>query len=94
MERRKTDAERLVVMRRNERDRRKTRARRLVAMRRIGKDKSKMKYEQRYPRLIIRIKDDLLGLLEKEIDRSQMNASDIARKALIEYLDKREQLEN
>ena len=94
MERRKTDAKRLVAMRGSERDRRKTRARRLVAMRRIGKDKSKMKYEQRYPRLIIRIKDDLLGLLEKEIDRSQMNASDIARKALSEYLDRSKQREN
>jgi len=62
----------------------------LVAMKRIGKDKSKMKYEQRYPRLIIRVKDELLGKLEKEIDRSQMNASDITRKALNEYLDKRE----
>lgn len=64
---------------------------RLVAMGRIGKDRSKMKYGQRYPRLILRIKDDLLGKLEKEINRSQMNASDIARKALSEYLNKREQ---
>jgi len=90
MERRKTDAKRLVAMRGSERDRRKTRARRLVAMRRIGKDKSKMKYGQRYPRLIIRIKDDLLGLLEKEIDKSGMNTSEILTKALSEYLDKRE----
>jgi len=46
--------------------------------------------EETSPELIIRIKDDLLGLLEKEIDRSQMNASGIVRKALSEYLDKRE----
>ena len=90
MERRKTEARRLVGMRRIGKDRRRTEARRLVAMRRIGEDKSKMKYGERYPRLIIRIKDDLLGKLEKEIDKSQMNASDIVRKALSEYFDRKE----
>jgi len=91
MEDRKTKAKRLVAMRRGERDRKKIRARRLVAMRRIGKDKSKMKFSDRYPKLQLRIGDELLFKVEKEIDKSGMNTSEILTKALSEYLDKREQ---
>jgi len=69
---------------------RKTKAKRLVAMRRIGKDKSKMKFSDRYPKLQLRIGDELLFKVEKEIDKSGMNTSEILTKALSEYLDKRE----
>jgi len=91
MEDRKTRAIRLVAGRRKERDRNKTKARLLVAMRRrriIGKDKSEMKYSDRYPRLIIRIGDELLGEMEKEIKKSGMNSSEITKKALSEYFER------
>jgi len=91
MEDKKTRAKRFVAMRRGaEGDRRRTRvrARRLVAMRRIGKDKSGMKYSDRYPRLIIRIGDELLGEMEKEIKKSGMNSSEITKKALSEYFER------
>ena len=94
IERRRTRARRLVAVKREEeeRDRRRkrTRARRLVAMRRIGIDRSKMKHGDRYPRVNFRIEDDLLGRIAKEIDKSGMSISEIAKKALSEYLDKRE----
>jgi len=90
MEDRKTRAKLLVAVRRGERDRKKIRARRLVAMRRIGKDKSKMKFSDKYPKLQLRIGDELLFKVEKEIDKSGMNTSEILTKALSEYLDKRE----
>jgi len=66
----------------------------MIAMRRIGTDRSKMKHGDRYPRVNFRIGDDLLGKIAKEIDKSGMNTSEILTKALSEYLDKREQLEN
>ncbi len=91
MERKRTEARRLVAGRRSERDRKKTRARLLVAMRRrriIGEDKSRMKYSDRYPRLIIRIGDELLGEMEKEIKKSGMNSSEITKKALSEYFER------
>jgi len=67
---------------------------RMTAMKWIGKDRSKMKHGDRYPRVNFRIGDDLLGKIAKEIDRSGMSTSEIAKKALSEYLDRREQLEN
>ncbi len=96
MEDRKTKAIRLVAGRRKERDRNKTKARLLVAMRRrrvIGKDKSEMKYQEKYPRLAIRIGDELLGEMEKEIKKSGMNSSEITKKALSEYFE-RSRVEN
>ena len=98
MERKRTEARRLVAKRRSERDRTKTRARLLVAMRRrrrriIGEDKSRMKYSDRYPRLIIRIGDELLEEMEKEIKKSGMNSSEITKKALSEYFE-RSRVEN
>ncbi|MDA2918630.1 ribbon-helix-helix domain-containing protein [Desulfobacterota bacterium AH_259_B03_O07] len=69
---------------------RRLRARRLRAMRRIGKDRTKMKHSDRYPKLQLRIGDDLLGKLEKEIDRSGMSTSEILKKALSEYFDRNE----
>jgi len=89
MERRKADAKCLVATRENERDRRKTRARRLVAMRRIGKDRAKMKYSSRWPKLQLRVNDELLMKIEKEINESGMNTSEIMKKALSEYFAKR-----
>jgi len=91
MERRETDAKLLVAVRRGERDRKKTKARRLVSMRRIGKDRSNMKHLDRYPKLQLRIGDELLFKVEKEIDKSGMNTSEILTKALSEYLDKRKE---
>jgi len=90
MERKRAEARRLVAKRRSERDRKKTKARRLVAMRRIGKDRTKMKHYDRYPKLQMRIRDELLLKIEKEIEKSGMNTSEITKKALSEYLDKRE----
>jgi len=66
---------------------------RLVAMRRIGKDKSKMKFSDRYPKLQLRIGDELLLKLAKEIDKSGMNTSEILTKALSEYFE-RSKVEN
>jgi len=71
-----------------------TRSARLVSMGMAGKDRSKMRFSHRYPKLQLRIGDELLFKIEKEIDRSGMNTSEILTKALSEYLDKREQLEN
>ena len=62
--------------------------RRLIAMGRVGRDKSRMKYSDRYPRLIIRIGDELLGEMEKEIKKSGMNSSEITKKALSEYFER------
>jgi len=62
---------------------------RLVAMGRIGKDKSKMKFSDRYPKLQLRVGDDLLAKIEKEIKRTGMNTSEIAKKALDDYFAKR-----
>lgn len=61
---------------------------RLVAMGRIGKDKSKMKFSDRYPKLQLRVGDDLLLKIKKEIDKSGMNTSEILMKALSEYFER------
>jgi len=66
---------------------------RLVAMRRIGKDKSKMKFSDRYPKLQLRIGDEMLFKLAKEIDKSGMSTSGIVKKALSEYFE-RSKVEN
>jgi len=71
-----------------------TRSARLVSMGMVGKDRSKMRFSHRYPKLQLRIGDELLFKIEKEINKSGMNTSEILTKALSEYLDKREQLEN
>jgi len=55
---------------------------------RVGRDKSRMKYSDRYPRLIIRIGDELLGEMEKEIKKSGMNSSEITKKVLSEYFER------
>ncbi len=88
MEDRKTKAKRLVAMRRGERDRKKIGVRRLVAMRRIGKDTSKMKFSSRYPKLQLRIGNELLTKLEKEINESGMTTSEILREALRSYFER------
>jgi len=67
---------------------------RLVAMGRIGKDKSKMKHYDRYPKLQLRIRDELLFKIEKEIEASGMNTSQILTKALNEYFERSKELEN
>ena len=64
---------------------------RMTAMKWIGKDRSKMKHSSRYPRVNFRIGDDLLGKIEKEINESGMNTSEIVKKALHEYLDRRKE---
>jgi len=91
---RKTDAKRLVAVRRSERDRKKTKARRLVSMRRIGRDRSNMKHLDRYPKLQLRVGDELLMKIEKEIKKSGMNTSEILTKALNEYFQRSKELEN
>ncbi len=94
MERRETDAKLLVAVRRGERDRKKTKARRLVSMRRIGRDRSNMKHLDRYPKLQLRVGDELLMKIEKEIKKSGMNTSEILTKALNEYFQRSKELEN
>ena len=62
----------------------------LTSMRSIGQDRSKMKPGVRWPKLQLRVGLELLERIEKEIEKSGMNTSEIAKKALNEYLDKRE----
>jgi len=64
-------------------------AKRMLAMTRLGKNKSRMKHGDRYPRVHFRIGDELLGRIAKEIDRTGLNTSEIAKKALDEYFAKR-----
>jgi len=61
----------------------------MTAMTRIGMDRSKMKHGARYPKLQMRIGDELLSKIEKEINKTGMNTSEIAKKALNEYFAKR-----
>jgi len=61
----------------------------MTAMTRIGEDRSKMKHDERYPRLNFRIGDELLEKIEKEIKRTGMSTSEIAKKALNEYFAKK-----
>jgi len=63
----------------------------LVSMGKIGKDRTKMKHSHRYPKLQLRIKDELLFKIEKEINKSGMNTSEILTKALSKYLDRRKE---
>jgi len=60
----------------------------LTAMRRIGKDTSKMKFSSRYPKLQLRIGEELLTKLEKEINESGMTTSEILREALRSYFER------
>ncbi len=64
-------------------------AKRTLAMTRLGKNKSRMKHADRYPRVIFRIGDDLLEKIAREINKSGMSTSEIAKKALDEYFAKR-----
>ncbi len=66
----------------------------LVSMGKIGKDRTKMKDSHRYPKLQLRIKDELLFKIEKEIKKSGMNTSEILTKALGEYFERGKELEN
>jgi len=66
----------------------------LVSMGRIGKDRTKMKHYDRYPKLQLRIRDELLFKIEKEIEASGMNTSQILTKALNEYFERSKELEN
>jgi len=61
----------------------------LTAMKRIGMDRSKMKDGDRYPKLQLRIGDELLSKIEKEIKRTGMSTSEITKKALNDYFAKR-----
>jgi len=61
----------------------------MTAMTRIGEDRSKMKHDERYPRLNFRISDELLEKIAREIDKSGLSTSEIARRALNEYFAKR-----
>ncbi len=61
----------------------------MTAMKRIGMDRSKMKHGDRYPKLQLRVGDELLSKIEKEINKTGMNTSEIAKKALDEYFAKR-----
>jgi len=61
----------------------------MTAMTRIGEDRSKMKHDERYPRLNFRISDELLEKIAREINKSGLNTSEIAKKALNEYFAKR-----
>jgi len=63
----------------------------LVSMGKIGKDRTKMKHSHRYPKLQMRIGDELLLKIEKEIDRSGMNTSEIVKQALTDYLHRRKE---
>jgi len=60
-----------------------------LAMTRLGKNKSRMKHADRYPRVIFRIGDELLSKIAREINKSGMSTSEIAKKALDEYFAKR-----
>jgi len=71
-----------------------TRPARLVSMGMVGKDRSKMRFSHRYPKLQLRIGDELLFKIEKEIDRSGMNTSEILTKALNYYFERSKTLEN
>ena len=57
----------------------------LTAMTRIGMDRSKMKDGDRWPRVNFRVGDELLAKIEKEIKRTGMNTSEIAKRALNDY---------
>jgi len=57
----------------------------MTAMRRIGMDRSGMKHGDKYPRVNFRIGDELLSKIEKEIERTGMNTSEIAKRALNDY---------
>jgi len=61
----------------------------LTSMRRIGMDRSTMKHGDRYPRVNFRVGDDLLSKIEKEIEKTGLSTSEIAKKALDEYFAKR-----
>jgi len=60
----------------------------LTAMKRVGQDKSKMKFSSRYPKLQLRIGEELLTKLEKEINESGMTTSEILREALRSYFER------
>ena len=62
---------------------------RTLAMTRLGKNKSRMKHADRYPRVIFRIGDALLEKIAREINKSGLNTSEIAKKALDDYFAKR-----
>jgi len=68
--------------------------RRLVSMGKIWKDRSKMSHLHRYPKLQLRVGDELLFKIKKEVDKSGMTTSGILKKALSEYFDKRGRVEN
>jgi len=65
---------------------------RTLAMTRLGKNKSRMKRDDRYPRLIFRVGDELLGKIAREIDTSGMSTSQIAKKALSEYFERKKEV--
>ncbi len=48
----------------------------------------------KYPRMTVRMQPGMLGLIEKETKKSGLTPSGVIKKALDEYLTKREQLEN
>jgi len=60
-----------------------------LAMTRLGKNKSRMKHAERYPRVIFRVGDELLEKIAREINKSGLSTSEIAKKALNEYFAKR-----
>jgi len=62
----------------------------LTAMKRVGQDRTEMTHSERWPRVHFRIGDELLGQIAKEIEKTGMNTSEIAKKALSEYFAKRE----
>jgi len=53
-----------------------------------------VRFSHRYPKLQLRIGDELLFKIEKEIDRSGMNTSEILTKALNHYFERSKTLEN
>jgi len=67
---------------------------RTLAMTRLGKNKSRMKRDDRYPRLIFRVGDELLSKIAREIDTSGMSTSQIAKKALSEYFERKKEVAN
>jgi len=73
---------------------RKEKVKALTAMKRIGMDRSKMKDGDRYPKLQLRIGDELLSKIEKEIKRTGMNTSEIAKRALDEYFERKKEVAN
>jgi len=66
----------------------------MTAMTRIGEDRSKMKHDERYPRLNFRISDELLAKIKREIKRTGMNTSEIAKRALDEYFERKKEVAN